>query len=120
MAGWGKKNCEFIDLFLCDCSSSEHQFIFQLFDWGKDSDFIEQNPEENLTFTMSVYLSDQGFWDRLKQGLKYIFGYKCRYGAFDEIILTYDDSQRLIDGFNLYRSKVEGYRKKIEDNSGKS
>lgn len=116
MAGWGKNCVDVQDLFLCECGSSEHQFILQLFDWGKDEKYIEQNPEENLTFTMSVHLSTQGFWNRLVRGVKYIFGYKCRYGDWDEIILTYADAQRLIDGMTLYRSKVNGYRKKLGTN----
>jgi hypothetical protein len=42
-----------------------------------------------------VHLNKRPFFERLKYAIKYIFGYKCRYGAFDEFILNRDDAERL-------------------------
>jgi len=42
-----------------------------------------------------VHLNKKPFWERLKYGIKYIFGYKSRYGAFDEFIFSPDDAERL-------------------------
>jgi hypothetical protein len=42
-----------------------------------------------------VHLNKRPFFERLKYAIKYIFGYKCRYGAFDEFILNPDDAERL-------------------------
>lgn len=111
MGGWGKHENKVTDLFLCECGSSEHQFIMRLIDWEPDPKYIDPNPEENLMFSLSVHLPTQGFWRRLKRGIGYIFGYKCRYGDWDEILLNYKDAQRIIDGMILYRSKVAAYRK---------
>ena len=69
-------------LFLCECSSIEHQLIFS---YSKDF-------EEVFVHT---HLSKRNFWGRLKYGFKYIFGYQCRFGAFDEIILNNDDVDKL-------------------------
>jgi hypothetical protein len=48
-----------------------------------------------------VHLVRRSFWYRLKYGLKYIFGYKSRYGAWDEFIL--DNSHvKETNGYVMY------------------
>jgi len=69
-------------VLICDCSSREHQII------------IEHNNEDNLTYC-HIHLVKHGFWRRLKAGLKYIFGYKCRYGEWDEFILKPEHANQL-------------------------
>lgn len=61
-------------LLICECSSAEHQVIFQ------------HDAEDNLTYC-HIHLVRYRFLRRLKAGLRYIFGYKSRYGAWDEFIL---------------------------------
>jgi hypothetical protein len=39
-------------------------------------------------------------------GIKYIFGYKCRYGAFDEFIVNPKDADKI--------QEIVYYLKKIE------
>lgn len=63
------------ELILCECSSPEHQIIIH-----KDEDYN--------TVYCSIHLNNYSFWKRLIIGVKYIFGYKSQYGAWDEIILT--------------------------------
>jgi hypothetical protein len=36
-----------------------------------------------------------GFWRRFVSGMKYIFGYKCRYGQWDEFIFKPEHSKQL-------------------------
>ena len=36
---------------------------------------------------VNVHLVRRSFWYRVKYGIKYIFGFKSRYGAWDEFIL---------------------------------
>ena len=62
-------------VLICECSSREHQII------------IEHDNEDNLTYC-HIHLVNHGFWQRLKAGFKYIFGYKCKYGAWDSIIVS--------------------------------
>lgn len=70
-------------LLICDCSSAEHQMIVR---WDNDDN------EVYVTINLPQHKS---FWRRLWYGLKYAFGYKCRYGAFDEVILRKEDADNL-------------------------
>jgi hypothetical protein len=36
-----------------------------------------------------------GFFKRLKAGLMYIFGYNCRYGNWEEFVLSPDHADKL-------------------------
>ena len=70
-------------LLLCDCSSDEHQLI------------VRWDDEDNEVY-VSVHLANyMGFWKRLWHAMKYVFGYKSRYGAFDEVILRKEDADNL-------------------------
>ena len=62
------------DLLICKCSSNEHQMIITVF---------EDEPE----VFVDIHLTKQSFIKRLIYGIKYIFGYQCKYGAFEEVIL---------------------------------
>jgi hypothetical protein len=42
-----------------------------------------------------IHLNQRPFWERVKYGVKYIFGYKCRFGAFDEFLFNSDDVEKL-------------------------
>ena len=78
------------EIFLCECHSPDHMF------------YIIYDEEWKETF-MYVHLRKKSFWQRLKYGIKYIFGYQSRYGAFDEIILRKEDLpklQKIIDKSN--------------------
>lgn len=62
-------------ILICDCSNAEHQIIFR-------------SNEEDLEVYMTVHLTPQPFLKRIKHGIKYIFGYRCSYGDFQEVILS--------------------------------
>ena len=42
--------------------------------------------EEDMFF--EVHLAPLPFFDRLKNAVRYIFGKRCKYGDFDEILFT--------------------------------
>jgi len=69
-------------LFICSCFSPEHQVIFT---WDGDD------------FYLTFHLSEKRFLKRVFLGIKYIFGYKSKYGNFDEIIFKESDKQEIID-----------------------
>lgn len=71
------------ELFLCECHSPEHQFIVSYWDDDDGEVYVE------------IHLNKKPFWKRLKYAIMYIFGHQCKYGAFDEIILSPDDAERL-------------------------
>ena len=72
------------DILLCSCHSTDHQLIV----------LYEQEEDFPLVY-FHIHLNKRPFWERLKYGIKYIFGYKCRYGAFDEFIFNPDDANKL-------------------------
>lgn len=61
------------ELLLCSCNSTEHSCIISS---------IEDEP----VIYLNVHLCKQPFFERLKYGIKYIFGYRSKYGDFDEFI----------------------------------
>ena len=77
-------------IFVCDCHSLEHQYTF----WY-DEEFNEVYFEPHLYNGGAWYTR---FWNRLK----YVFGYKARFGAWDEVIIKPEDSIEIIK----YLSKV--------------
>jgi hypothetical protein len=70
------------EILICDCGSREHQIVF------------EYDQEDSLIYC-SIHLADQGFWKRLKLGLKYIFGYKCLYGHWENFVMTPEHVDKL-------------------------
>ena len=72
------------NLFVCDCGDVSHQFVITSFD--DEGDMV-----------IEVHLQRGSFWERLKNGLRYIFGKPSIYGDFDEVILNPVDQIRLRD-----------------------
>lgn len=73
------------ETLICQCNSMEHQFSFV---WWKDEDLGGE-------VYMEVHLTPFSFWQRLKNGIKYIFGYRSMYGDFDDIILRKEDVHKI-------------------------
>jgi hypothetical protein len=72
--------------FVCDCGDPTHQFITTYYPNDEDFQFL----------AVEILLNNSvKFWKRLWHGLRYAFGYKSRYGAFDEVLLNKDDAQKL-------------------------
>lgn len=85
------------DLFLCQCSSSEHQIIFRWFENDLDDRYVYADihlvPEYNI-------------FKRIWYAIKYIFGYKSKYGAFEEFIFNPKDADKL--------QKIVDYLKNVQ------
>lgn len=64
-------------IIICSCHSTEHQMVIH-----HDAD-----PLYGPICYVHVHLNQRSFWHRVKYAIKYVFGYKCRYGAWDEFIL---------------------------------
>lgn len=73
-------------LVRCNCSSNEHIVIL---------DQLEDEPEDVY---VSIYLTKHSFLKRLWCALKYIFGYQCKYGAFEDMIFDKDTLIESIEG----------------------
>ena len=76
------------ETFVCECHSLEHQVSF----WYDDEDKILRC-EPHLS-------TSNGFFKRLLLGLKYAFGYKSTYGAWDDMVFQEKDKQRLKEFIN--------------------
>ncbi len=64
--------------FECSCHAAHHLFRITYFPDEKDVAYFE------------VHLTPGSFWERLENGLKYIFGIDEPYGHFDEVIMDKD------------------------------
>ena len=65
-----KKTEDIRELFVCQCNDPQHQFIIETIDFENDP-----------AVYISVLLTPVGLLKRLINGIKYIFGHRCRYGA---------------------------------------
>jgi hypothetical protein len=74
--------------FECRCGSNEHILRFTL---------DIKDPENREIYT-SIFLNQyRSIFKRIWIGIKYIFGYKCRFGHWDCWILKEEDTERLRD-----------------------
>lgn len=71
-------------ILVCDCSSKEHQIV------------ITRDDKDNQIF-FEIHLVKHNFLKRLWVAIKYIFGYSCKFGNFEEFILTEKDKEILIN-----------------------
>jgi hypothetical protein len=77
----------------CACSSPEHDYKFTL-------DLDDDLPSEQRfpSIYVTTFMATGGFFWRLKRAVQYLFGYRCRYGHFDEAIIdSAEDAARLRD-----------------------
>ena len=72
------------DVLLCECNSTEHQLIV-----------LYDNQDEYPQVYFHIHLNKKSFWNRLVYGIKYIFGYRSRFGAFEEFIFNPDDVEKI-------------------------
>lgn len=71
---------------ICQCHSTDHLVQFS----ADDPD------EEDSVCYISVQLHPTHRWyERVWRALKYIFGYKCRYGHWDCTSLSQEEAQKL-------------------------
>ena len=83
------------ELFICQCDNTEHQLIF--------SHFVD---DEDHDVYVSVHLTPEySIWKRIWMAIKYIFGYKCCYGHFDEFIFNPKDADKLQKVVNFLKSE---------------
>jgi len=76
------------EILRCSCHSKEHELEF-----AYDDEF----------FYCFIHLATLPFWERVKNGIKYIFGYRCTYGDFDEMIFEEQQLSKLSQIIHDYR-----------------
>jgi len=86
--------------FECGCGSDEHTLRFTL------------DNEDQEIYT-SIFLNNyNNIFKRIFIAIKYIFGYKCKYGHWDCWIMKKDDAQKLLEMLNNYNNMGGEYGKK--------
>jgi hypothetical protein len=70
-------------ILICECHSLEHQVSF----------WYEQ--DEGTLYVETHLVTHKNFFKRLWVGLKYTFGYKSRFGEWDEILLGPNSQKEL-------------------------
>ena len=86
------------EIVICDCSSAEHQLVLR-YDDDKDKDLGRQ-------VFVEIHLVPLVWYKRLWLGIKYIFGYKCKYGNFEEMILSPKHARQVYDLYRFLRPKL--------------
>lgn len=69
--------------FICKCESLEHQVSF----W--------QDEYDGTLYCEPHLTTYNNFFKRLWIGLKYAFGYKCKYGNWDSMLFKEEDLEKL-------------------------
>jgi hypothetical protein len=68
----------------CSCTTPEHTLHFSFHETDKDSVYLH-------------YFLENGVWyKRLWFAVKYLFGYKCRYGHFGETVIEKEQAEKII------------------------
>ena len=80
----------------CSCSSPEHQLHIHFNTWTNDSNIIDEE------MSISIFLQEKPFLKRLVMGIKYIFGYKSKYGHFGEILIDKNTAKEIKDFMGKY------------------
>jgi len=83
----------------CDCTSAEHTIRFAL-----DDDDVY--PHIYVTVQLSRSCR---FWRKLWLAVRYVFGYECKFGHWDETMLTGLEVQKLRDLCDLHLKQWEKY-----------
>lgn len=89
------------EYFECACSCDEHRLVFTF------------DPEDQEIY-LSTFLAGGRFWERLKRGVKYIFGYKCKYGHFDCTVFKPRDIIRLKNLMQSFEDFCHNNSDKVE------
>lgn len=77
------------EFLLCLCGHSDHMIILNFEETG---DYVE--------CSMEIHLSPLPFYKRLWRAIKYVCGYRSRYGDFDELIIDRESAVKLRNYFD--------------------
>ncbi len=90
----------------CQCDSAEHTLRFTSYEWG------DGPPDLCLEVFLATH---EGFWERCWVALKYICGYKCKYGHFDSAVIKRTQLPKLQTIISDYIEMHNKFVKSIKD-----
>lgn len=90
-----------VEYFDCECGDISHSARFTLF---HDDSYPE--------LYIDVYLNQyRGFFKRVWTAIKYVFGYRSKFGHFDSISFRRKDIPRLKELMNSYENEFDKIEK---------
>jgi hypothetical protein len=92
--------------FECECGSDEHRFCIT-------SEDAEDGFAPQLYFHLQLY-QYRNIFKKMWVAIKYVFGYECRYGHWDTINISEDDTNRLYVLFHQHKVKIKNFSKQQE------
>ncbi len=97
--------------FECYCYDDEHTVRFTL-NKGYYEEGTYKSDNEFPELYMSTFLSTGGFFTRLWLGIKYVFGYRSKYGNFGSWTLQENDIGKLNSMLSDYEKAIKEYNLK--------
>jgi hypothetical protein len=102
--------CEY---FSCICESNEHALVVKLWDFSEP----EGGDPLDVELSFDVFLCQhRSFWQRVWAAVRYVFGYRCRFGHFESATLKYEDADRLLELIHNYKRRVESLQPRVYHN----
>jgi len=96
------QRCKENMLVQCTCGDDDHIMIWKMDDNLYDYDKDPNNPPE---FFIGYHLNHhKRLWDRIIISIKYIFGFKSKFGHFGECVLNIEDSVKLTEFIEKYKT----------------
>ena len=84
---------------ICGCGTPEHQFIL--------SYFTDEEPEWRWLY-LNVHLTTwRNPFRRLLAAVRYVFGYRCRFGEFDEVVMYRHHAEQVRDFLNEFIEETQ-------------
>ena len=80
-----KEKIDELPIMICECNSYEHQI------------HVWHEPESDELYFEIHLTTHHGLLWRLWRALKYTFGYKSRYGNWDEFLMKPEDRKKLLE-----------------------
>jgi hypothetical protein len=78
------------EVLICECHSDEHQMLLFY-----NEEEYSNGQKYNMCYAHVHLTTYESFWKRVVHGVKFMFGYKSKYGAWDEFIFNPNDADKL-------------------------
>lgn len=104
------------EVLICECSSVEHQIAFTYCSEEREDILDESGAIYEDCMDVSIHLNDyNGFFRRVWVAIKYVFGYRSRYGDWDSFMMNPEDADRLIPYLVKLRDNHKLVMEKIKE-----
>jgi len=91
----------------CDCSSDQHLVKVSC-------DVDDTHPQRDSNLCLHTQLIHQRWYVRIWYATKYVFGYQCRYGHWEETVLNLEKVEKLHMLLHAFNREIEEKAKALE------